>query len=68
MSREQVTLYQKGVKVHYDAKYCKKENGIVKEQRGDIVFVVYECGGNWDYFENYTGEATDITDLKYGWI
>ncbi len=61
---KKVTLYQKGMKVNYKG----RENGMVKRQQGDIVFVVYNCGGEWSNFENYTAAATNTRDLKYGWI
>lgn len=60
-----------GDKVHYQPEHYgdRFENGIVKEVRqGDNgCFVVYNCGGNWDEFENYTAAKTDYRDLKRGW-
>lgn len=46
----------------------KKEKGIVKSiQDEEHVFVVYNCGGNWDNYENYTAARTPIEDLEKGW-
>ncbi len=62
--------FNKGDKVHYSPKFGKKENGIVKRvsDDGETVFVVYKCGGQWDNYENYTAQGTDIGDLKKGWV
>ena len=46
------------------------ENGIVKSLNLDDpthVFVVYNCGGNWDNYENYTAESTHISCLEPNW-
>jgi len=59
---------KKGDSVTYCPEYGKKEKGVVKEVRGNTVFVVYNCNGEWHRYEDYTGAATDIADLKQGWI
>lgn len=59
---------KKGDKVHYCPSHGAKENGMVKEVRGDIAFVVYKCAGEWGNYMNYTGAATDLKDLKKGWV
>ncbi len=62
-----------GDKVHYQPDHYGKdkwENGMVKEipeHTNDAVRVVYNCGGNWDEFENYTSALTNLRDLKLGW-
>ena len=46
----------------------KKEYGKVKSISDDAhVFVVYNCGGEWDHFEDYTAARTEIKDLTIGW-
>ena len=30
-----------------------------------IAWVVYDCGGNWSDYRNYTGQATSYRDLKF---
>lgn len=46
----------------------KKEKGIVKSVSDDEhAFVVYNCGENWDDYENYTAARTKISDLEEGW-
>lgn len=59
---------EQGDKVHYAPSHGNKENGIIKEIRGEIAFVVYKCNGEWDNYMNYTGQATDLQDLIPGWI
>lgn len=59
---------EKGMKVTYCPSHGAKEHGIVKSFNDEIAFVVYKCGGEWDNYENYTGAATNISDLKKGWL
>ena len=62
-----------GDRVHYQPSHYGEdnwENGIIKEVRDNIlksVWVVYNCGGNWDNYVNYTGAKTNLKDLKLGW-
>lgn len=56
-----------GDKVTYNPGY-KKENGIIKSISDDKhVFVVYNCGGDWNNYKNYTAARTRIEDLTIGW-
>jgi len=59
-----------GTKVYYTSPYRKKENGIVKSfnEEKTAAFVVYHCAGEWDNYRNYTGQHTNIKDLRYGWV
>ena len=49
------------------------KNGIVKtilthkNDVNDHVFVVYNCGGNWENYRDYTGTRTHIKELRKGW-
>jgi hypothetical protein len=46
------------------------ENGIVKEIPEwslDSVRVVYNCGGDWKNYKDYTSALTNIRDLKLDW-
>lgn len=47
----------------------KWENGIVKRllPGQDAVFVVYNCGGRWKYYYDYTAARTNLRDLKMAW-
>lgn len=64
-----------GDKVHYITQHDGKAfNGIIqtfvpayKSLPITEVFVVYDCGGNWDKFQNYTAVRTKIVDLYPGW-
>ena len=60
---------KKGTKVHYDPGYGAPENGKVKRvaEDGKHAFVVYNCAGNWEDYENYTAARTKISDLQQGW-
>jgi hypothetical protein len=62
-----------GDKVHYQPEHYgddKWENGMVKEipdHANDSIRIVYNCGGNWNNFKEYTSALTNIRDLKLGW-
>lgn len=63
-----------GQKVYYQPDHYKDidrwENGMIKEIRHDnfdAVFVVYNCGGDWKNFENYTSALTNLRDLNINW-
>jgi len=63
-----------GDKVSYQPEHYKKnnmwENGLVKEipeHSTDSVRVVYNCGGDWVNFKNYTSAMTRAEDLYPGW-
>jgi len=50
--------------------HSKYENGIVKSiptHTDQSVFVVYNCGGKWHNFTDYTAALTNIRDLTKGW-
>ena len=62
-----VRLYV-GKKVHYKVSHGPIENGVIKSlSDANHVFVVYNCGGNWMKYHNYTAARTHISDLKLGW-
>lgn len=55
----------KGTKVTYKP---TGEQGLVKSHSTHkAVFVVYACAGNWDKYEDYTSQRTNISDLRLGW-
>jgi hypothetical protein len=60
-----------GSKVYYQSPHSNKwENGIVKEIPDNTnlaVRVVYNCGGDWDNYKDYTSALTDLRNLKPGW-
>lgn len=59
-----------GTPVYYKPGYGRLENGIIKSfsSIADTVFVVYNCGGNWEDYQNYTAASTRIQDLYPGWV
>lgn len=64
MEKENITV---GLAVHYAPENRQKENGIVKSVTDHGVFVVYNCGGDWQNYEDYTGANTNPRDLVRGW-
>ena len=51
--------------IKLDKKY---QNGMVKELVDDhYVRVVFNCDGDWDNYQKYTGALTPIRDLYFGW-
>ena len=63
-------IVQKGDKVYYTSPHGKTENGVVKSlsESGEAAFVVYNCGGDWANYENYTGAHTKLSHLAPGWV
>ena len=60
--------YRTGDKVTYVANHGTLENGIVKIVRDEEhAWVVYNCGGDWENYWNYTGALTDYRDLVPDW-
>ena len=67
-----VNELKRGDNVHYQPEHYKQsgkfENGVVKSiAPNGGVFVVYNCGGEWHRFENYTAANTSPEDLYMGW-
>lgn len=62
--------FKVGEKVRYIPKHGPIEKGIVKSlpfHTNSSVFVVYNCGGDWENYKNYTAAMTSKTDLVEGW-
>ena len=60
--------FKAGQKVHYTSPRGEIQNGIVKSVRDEFLFVVFHCNGEWDDYENYTGQSTPHASLQDGWI
>jgi hypothetical protein len=62
-----------GQKVHYQPKHYKEdqwENGMIKEipdHTNNAIRVVFHCNGDWNKFQDYTSQLTNLNDLKSGW-
>ncbi len=58
-----------GARVYYTAPHGATQNGRVKSVNAELgtAFVVYNCNGDWDNYENYTGQSTRLADLTLGW-
>lgn len=59
---------KQGSYVHYSPMFGSTENGRVKSIGEDYAFVVYNCNDEWHRYEDYTGQKTDLPDLKPGWV
>lgn len=59
----------KGDNVHYVAGDGHTKNGVVKEANVTATSsrVVYNCGGEWHKYEDYTSALTNHNDLVEGW-
>ena len=71
---EDISKIKIGDKVHYLPEHKVEsneyENGIIKEipeDSLDSVRVVYNCGGDWKHYQDYTSCLTNIRDLFVGW-
>ena len=65
-------IFAPGQRVHYiPFEGCdpdQYENGIVKSVSDENhVFVVYNCGGEWSRYQDYTAARTHISQLRGGW-
>jgi hypothetical protein len=45
----------------------KEQQGIVKtiDERG--IFVVFNCGGNWEHYQDYTAQKCNRSQLRLNW-
>ncbi len=43
----------------------RKETGRIKTWNIYTIFVVYNCGGNWSNYRDYTACATSPEDLRF---
>ena len=63
--------FKEGDSVTYFPEYSpdkEGEKGVVKSvQDENFVFVVYNCGGEWHKYKEYTAARTNVKDLKNGW-
>lgn len=51
--------------VEYRPSYGDPERGKIKSWNDSGIFVVYNTGGNWDDFMDYTGAHTNKSDLHF---
>jgi hypothetical protein len=61
-------MYNPGERVYYTSPNGIKMNGIVKEVREKISFVVFHCNEDWANYKDYTGQSCDIYRLDHGWV
>lgn len=60
--------FKVGSYVHYCPSHGAKENGRIKSIGEEYAFVVFHCAGEWDRYQDYTGQRTALSDLRYGWV
>lgn len=48
--------------------YLNRDKGIIKQIDQSKVWVVFNCGNDWDNYQNYTAALCNIRDLSSGWI
>ena len=51
--------------VHYNPGHGDGENGKIKGWNESGIFVVYNCGGEWDRFKDYTAAHTKPSQLTF---
>lgn len=59
----------RGYRVAYENGTKTPEPGIIKSVNSstNTAHVVYNCGGDWEKFDNYTGVQTPLNKLKFSW-
>ncbi len=62
---EELTEEQVGSEVIYTDGVGNKESGRIKSWNDKWIFVVYNCAGEWDNYQDYTAAATDPKDLEW---
>ena len=51
--------------VYYYNSVGNKEPGRIKSWNRNWIFIVYNCGDEWENFEDYTAAATKPSDLEF---
>lgn len=51
--------------VEYTGGAGEKERGRLKSWNQHFIFVVYKCDGQWNRYSDFTGQATDPSDLRF---
>lgn len=70
MRKPSQLIFKHGDPVTYLVDTEREELGMVKAQNEfdhASVFVVFNCGGDWDNYLNYPAVNTEIKDLVHGW-
>ena len=67
MGETTMTIFQEGDQVTYQNGH-KFEKGIIKTIEEGRIFVVYNCGGEWENYRNYTAALTPVKFLFKGWL
>jgi predicted hydrocarbon binding protein len=66
-----INILDENIKVGSSVHYINNgviENGVIKEIVSPTqVRVVYNCGGEWGRYKEFTSALTDVSDLFKGW-
>jgi len=62
---EDLTQKDIGRWVVYNDGIRQPEKGRIKSWNDKYIFVVYNCNGEWDRFQDFTGVATNPEDLEF---
>ena len=54
-----------GREVIYTDGVRAEQFGRIKSWNDKWIFVVYKCADDWDNYQDYTGAATDPSDLRF---
>ncbi len=61
-----LTESNKGQKVMYtESGTGHEEVGVLKSWNDSTIYVVFKCGGQWDNYQNYTGEGCDPGQCRF---
>ena len=60
-----LTEADKGKWVYYIGYGGEREHGRIKSWNKKWIFVVYHCAGEWDRYKDYTGTATNPSQLIF---
>ena len=56
-----------GLKPGDKVRWNDKENGIIKAVDETGYYVVFQCSGNWERYEDYTPAFCKLETIKPGW-
>jgi len=54
-----------GRKVIYTDGVKSEQYGCIKSWNYKWIFIVYNCNDDWDNYQDYTGAATNPSDLRF---
>jgi len=61
---EELNKYDLGKFVRYDSQF-NPGYGKIKSWNEHCIFVVFQCGDDWDKYRDYTGQSVSPLDLTF---